>query len=663
MAHAAAAAALALLVFLCAQARDAGVHAAAVTLSQGQSLGATDKLVSAGGTFELAFFTPTGAGDPSRRYLGIMYAQSAEQTVPWVANRDAPVSAGSAYSATVTAAGELQVLEEGRVVWRTNSATPASSSSAANVTLTLLDTGNLQLTAGATVIWRSFDYPTDTFLPGMSIILERRDGAAVRRTLFTSWRSPGDPGTGDFTLGQDPLGSAQLYIWRTGGGNNNSTYWRSGQWANTNFVGVPWRSLYVYGFKLNGDPYNGSGVMYYVFNTYNSSEYRFMLHSNGTETCYMLLDTGEWETVWSEPTIPCQDYNMCGANAGCASGGDDGQQAICTCLTGFEPRNVSEYSNGNWTQGCVRSSPLTCETNSSGGGDGFADLPGVKLPNFAAWGSTVGDADACKQSCLANCSCGAYSYSNNTSCLTWGQDLLDIYQFPDGEGYDLQIKVPAYLLETGSKRRRWTTVVVAVVIVVVVLAGCGLLLWKCRRRIKEKLGIVGREKTKTTQPSLLPLREARQDFSGPKQPDQEEAEGGKKCELPLFSFETVAAATGDFGADNKLGEGGFGHVYKLWNADKGERLIDPAILPACPVRDALRCVHMALLCVQDHACDRPDIPYVVMALGSDSSVLPMPKPPTFTLQCTSSDKDGIFPDRVDESYSACDLTVTMLQGR
>jgi hypothetical protein len=59
------------------------------------------------------------------------------------------------------------------------------------------------------------------------------------------------------------------------------------------------------------------------------------------------------------------------------------------------------------------------------------------------------------------------------------------------------------------------------------------------------------------------LREARQDFSGPKQPDQEEAEGGKKCELPLFSFETVAAATGDFSADNKLGEGGFGHVYKV----------------------------------------------------------------------------------------------------
>lgn len=448
MARAAAAAALALLVFFSAQAVHVVDAAAAATLSQGQSLGATDKVVSPRGTFELGFFTPTG-GDPSRRYLGVMYAQSNEQTVPWVANRDAPVNASSSYSATVTAAGELQVLEEGRVVWRTNSATSTGTGSGANVTLTVLDNGNVELTTGggATVIWRSFDHPTDTFLPGMNITLDRR-GGAIRRTLFTSWRSDGDPGTGNFTLGQDPLGSAQLYIWRTdGGGSSNSTYWRSGQWANTNFVGVPWRSLYVYGFKLNGDPYNGSGVMFYVFNTYNSSEYRFMLHANGTETCYMLLATGDWETVWSQPTDRCQAYDTCGANARCAAG-DDGQP-ICTCLTGFRPRNASEYSSGNWTQGCVRSSPLTCsEKNVSGGGggDGFADLPGVRLPNFAAWGSTVGDADACKQSCLGNCSCGAYSYSIGTGCLTWGQDLLDIYQFPDGEGYDLQIKVPAYLL-------------------------------------------------------------------------------------------------------------------------------------------------------------------------------------------------------------------------
>lgn len=429
MAHAATAAALALLFFLCVH-----VHVdAADTLSQGQSLAGNNTLLSANGNFLLTFFTPHG-GDPARRYLGVQYANAAEQTVPWVANRNAPVSAASGYSAIVTGSGELQVLEGERVVWRTN-----TSSSLGNITLMIRDTGNLVLSAGAgQTVWQSFDHPADTFIPGMSITLDQRNGV-VNRTLFTSWRSPGDPATGNFTLGLDPLGSAQLYIWKSEGGSQNTTYWRSGQWTGSSFVGIPWRSLYVYGFKLSGDAY--------TFDTYNTSLYRFVLQPNGTEMCYMLLDgTGEWEVVWLQPTIECQAYNMCGPNAKCAA--DDNGQAVCTCLKGFKPKSEADYANRRWTQGCVRSTPLTCsERNISGGGDVFAELPGVKLPDFAAWGTTVGDADACRQSCLANCSCGAYSYSTGTSCLTWGQELVDIYQFPKGEaGYDLYIKVPPSVL-------------------------------------------------------------------------------------------------------------------------------------------------------------------------------------------------------------------------
>ncbi|PWA45984.1 concanavalin A-like lectin/glucanase domain, Serine/threonine-protein kinase pim-1/2/3 [Artemisia annua] len=33
-------------------------------------------------------------------------------------------------------------------------------------------------------------------------------------------------------------------------------------------------------------------------------------------------------------------------------------------------------------------------------------------------------------------------------------------------------------------------------------------------------------------------------------------------DLPLFSFSTIANATANFSPDNKLGEGGFGSVYK-----------------------------------------------------------------------------------------------------
>lgn len=39
--------------------------------------------------------------------------------------------------------------------------------------------------------------------------------------------------------------------------------------------------------------------------------------------------------------------------------------------------------------------------------------------------------------------------------------------------------------------------------------------------------------------------------------------GEKDVELPLFSYESVSAATNNFSAMNKLGEGGFGPVYKV----------------------------------------------------------------------------------------------------
>jgi hypothetical protein len=37
----------------------------------------------------------------------------------------------------------------------------------------------------------------------------------------------------------------------------------------------------------------------------------------------------------------------------------------------------------------------------------------------------------------------------------------------------------------------------------------------------------------------------------------------KDAELPLFSYESILAATNNFSAVNKLGEGGFGPVYKV----------------------------------------------------------------------------------------------------
>ena len=43
----------------------------------------------------------------------------------------------------------------------------------------------------------------------------------------------------------------------------------------------------------------------------------------------------------------------------------------------------------------------------------------------------------------------------------------------------------------------------------------------------------------------------------------ETSEGQERLELPLFELATLLNATNNFSSDNKLGEGGFGPVYKV----------------------------------------------------------------------------------------------------
>lgn len=45
--------------------------------------------------------------------------------------------------------------------------------------------------------------------------------------------------------------------------------------------------------------------------------------------------------------------------------------------------------------------------------------------------------------------------------------------------------------------------------------------------------------------------------------ENDKKRGKKDVELPLFSYESVSAATDNFSIANKLGEGGFGPVYKV----------------------------------------------------------------------------------------------------
>ncbi|KAK2985958.1 hypothetical protein RJ640_017586 [Escallonia rubra] len=139
-------------------------------ISLGQSLNASQTIISGGGKFELGFFTLNSV----QFYMGIWYKNIPGQTIVWVANRDMPISVGS-YSLS-----QLVLSEDGnltlfdgfkRPIWSTNSTFRFLNASEGAVVL--LDTGNLVLSDEFNVVWQSFDYPTDTFLPGGKIGLDK----------------------------------------------------------------------------------------------------------------------------------------------------------------------------------------------------------------------------------------------------------------------------------------------------------------------------------------------------------------------------------------------------------------------------------------------------------------------------------------------------------
>ena len=72
-------------------------------------------------------------------------------------------------------------------------------------------------------------------------------------------------------------------------------------------------------------------------------------------------------------------------------------------------------------------------------------------------------------------------------------------------------------------------------------------------------------------------------------------------------------------------------TWRLWNEGEGLELIDQTLVDTCPGSEALRLIHIALLCVQEDPNERPTMSLVVLMLGSTSINLPRPLPPPFSV--------------------------------
>ncbi|KAH1247697.1 Receptor-like serine/threonine-protein kinase SD1-8 [Glycine max] len=627
------------------------------SISQSQSLSFGKTIVSPSGTFELGFFH---LGNPNKSYLGIWFKNIPSRDIVWVANGGNPINNSSALL-SLKSSGHLVLTHNNTVVWSTS-----SLKEAINPVANLLDSGNLVIrdenaANQEAYLWQSFDYPSDTMVSGMKIGWDLKRNLSIH---LSAWKSADDPTPGDFTWGIILHPYPEMYLMK-----GNKKYQRVGPWNGLQFSGGRPKinnPVYLYKFVSNKEE------IYYEWTLKNASLLSKLVVNQTAQdrSRYVWSETTKsWWFYSTRPEDPCDHYGICGANEYCSPS----VLPMCECLKGYKPESPEKWNSMDRTQGCVLKHPLSCKD------DGFAPLDWLKVPDTKrTYVDESIDLEQCKTKCLKDCSCMAYTNTNisgaGSGCVMWFGELFDIKLFPDHEsGQRLYIRLPPSELES-NWHKKISKIVNIITFVAATLGGILAIFFIYRRNVADK------SKTKESIERQL-----------------------EDVDVPLFNLLTITIATNNFLLKNKIGQGGFGPVYKgkleggqeiavkrlssrsgqgltefitevkliaklqhrnlvkllgccikgkekllvyeymawtLWKEQNALQLIDSSIKDSCVISEVLRCIHVSLLCVQQYPEDRPTMTSVIQMLGSEMDMVE-PKEP------------GFFPRRILKEGNLC----------
>ncbi|XP_062185325.1 putative G-type lectin S-receptor-like serine/threonine-protein kinase At1g61610 isoform X2 [Phragmites australis] len=100
-------------------------------------------------------------------------------------------------------------------------------------------------------------------------------------------------------------------------------------------------------------------------------------------------------------------------------------------------------------------------------------------------------------------------------------------------------------------------------------------------------------------------------------------------------------------------------AWSLWKDGNARELVDSSVVESCSLHEVIRCIHLGLLCVQDHPNARPLMSSVVFMLENETAPLPTPKQPVyFTLRNYETDQSNEHMRR-----SLNNMSITTLEGR
>ncbi|XP_034213307.1 G-type lectin S-receptor-like serine/threonine-protein kinase CES101 isoform X2 [Prunus dulcis] len=303
---------------------------------------------------------------------------------------------------------------------------------------------------------------------------------------------------GPFTLEWDAKGR-ELKIKRRG-----VVYWTSGAFTSKRFKLIMMR--------YNVSIVSNENEDYFTYTALNqNSPSQWLLTSTGR-----LYDFGEVDIARADN---CYGYNTDG---GCQRWAD---KPTCRHVgDAFEPKNgIFKLTGSNST-----------------------------LLNDSDTSLSISD---CKDSCWKNCECFGFNFLfdiNQTGCQFWTGNWEFIQDFDGDTTYSF------YLLKKsppnhGKHKGIWieTGIAAAALLLMVLCIVCYLL----RRR---KFTLSGENETKIIENELLDLMKS----DRPTDANALQNDGTMRHDLSVFSYASVMAATCNFSPENKLGQGGFGPVYK-----------------------------------------------------------------------------------------------------
>ncbi|KAL2333259.1 hypothetical protein Fmac_014472 [Flemingia macrophylla] len=459
-------------------------------LLQGRHFTKSDRLISSSSWSTLSFFQ---CDSSQGFYLGVRPSSDDScYAYFWVANRDMPIHDPGFL--TIDQHGNLKVTSNvGNSTFMIYNSSEGYNNSS-TISAILQDNGNLMLRemnqdgSLKRLLWQSFDYPTDTFIPGMKLGFDRRTN---QNWTITSWRSYKTPLPGSFSLGVDPK-TKQLVMWWRG-----NIVWSSGQWENGGFVNLK-SSLYQKDF---------------VFKYFSAENATYVTY---VPVGYIYIES--WGSLYG---------GVSGALFSCIR-----NNFLHGCSVPSLPKCRGEDSlySGNWSSYGVMSSK------------GFVFDESENLSNFDCW-----------MKCLNNCTCEAYSYVNQdaTGCEIWSKDSARFFANNNLTAGGRHIY---FLRKKKDNAKIWIISAIVGTVVLIVLCFTCIKLW---RQLKEK---TENRKKRTILLSEIGGNIAKSIAYNEKR--EQRKDKGTSDETHIFDLQTILDATSNFSPDNKIGEGGFGPVYK-----------------------------------------------------------------------------------------------------